>query len=128
MAESFSSRWWYGIILIVVSPVIYVAQWLVLKAVVPPSEDAPFQFVTGWLVIFLTWWLSVGAVLVFVVCLFMDARAVRSGDLDWKPNQYLYGLVGLPHLIALLVPFAYAISIPIGFFYLYRRHQHVGIP
>ena len=136
MTTSFSSRWWYGIATTLVLLLFVWVAWAGVKlttAVVPgtdPSQLAPqgiesLLFLLGTLVFVVITWASAP---IFSISLFMDARVVHRGNLDWQPNQYLYGLIGLLHLGALFTVVVYAVSVPVALFYLYRRHRYVGIP
>ena len=82
------------------------------------------------------------------ICLFMDARAVKSGDFDWKPNQYAYGILGFSgNLTTSYIGFSstnvtilgfnldwalqfrqFAVLIPFitCIFYLFQRYRYVG--
>jgi hypothetical protein len=136
MTESFSSRWWYGIAATLVLLLLVWVAWAGVRlttAVVPgtdPSQLVPhgiesLVFLLGTFVSVVATWASAP---IFTISLFMDARRVRQSNLDWRPNQYLYGLVGLVHLGALFTVVVYAVTMPVALFYLYRRHQYVGTP
>ncbi|WP_435078183.1 hypothetical protein [Halococcus sp. AFM35] len=136
MTESFSSRWWYGIAATLVLLVFVWVGWAGVRlttTVVPgtdPGQLVPhgiesLVFLLGTVVFVAATWAS-GPI--FTISLFMDARRVRQSNLDWRPNQYLYGLVGLVHLGALFTVVVYAVTMPAALFYLYRRHRYVGTP
>ncbi|WP_256685574.1 hypothetical protein [Halococcus qingdaonensis] len=136
MTESFSSRWWYGIAATLVLLLLGWIGWAGVRlttTIVPetdPSQLAPHGIeslvvLLGTFVFVVATWTSAP---IFTISLFMDARAVGRGDFEWRPNQYLYGLVGLLHLGALFTVVVYAVTMPVALFYLYRRHRHVGTP
>lgn len=136
MSEKFSSRWWYGVAATVVLLLLVWIAWAGVRlttATVPgtdPTQLVPrgvgsLVFLLGTFVTVVATWASAP---IFTISLFMDARAIRRSDFDWRPNQYLYGGIGLIHLGALFTVVVYAVTMPVALFYLYRRHQHIGIP
>ena len=82
------------------------------------------------------------------VCLFMDARALRNGDFEWKPNPYAYGILGLSGYLATsnlglsstkvevfgftfdwgieIRQFAIFLPVIACLFYLFQRYRYVG--
>ncbi len=67
--------------------------------------------------------LTFALVVTFPIALYLDARAITDADIDWAPDPLLYGLLGVLQLI--VTPL---IGIIIAIYYLYRRHQTVGVP
>ena len=133
------SRWWYWILAYPLAAVLSVPVMLFLLAV----ATAPFLLsgvqgpspgpATGWVAIAilvivtgLVVLLALPLVVVFVllpVALFFDARAVTAAAGEWQPDPYVYGLVALLQFV--LSPI---VGFVIAVYYLYRRHQAVGIP
>ena len=60
----------------------------------------------------------------FPVAVYVDARAVREADAGWNPDPALYGAVALAGVLAT----AFTVSVPMAIYYLYRRHEAVGVP
>jgi len=62
---------------------------------------------------------------VLPVALYVDASAVAAApDVDWEPEAVLYGLVAL---VGLLVS-GNLVGVVLAAYYLYRRHETVGVP
>lgn len=61
----------------------------------------------------------------FPVGIYFDADAVSDlEDVDWEPDPVVYGLVALA---AVLVT-NFLLSVPVALYYLYRRHEALGVP
>lgn len=140
--DAVDSRWWYWIaaypiVLLLVIPVAVVGLilFIVPVAVVGPGADpgpgagAGFGailvlvalLVVGLLVIIGL--LSFALIVMLPVALYLDARAVAAADVDWQPDPFLYGLLGILQLFVTPV-----IGIVVAAYYLYKRHVHVGVP
>ena len=57
------------------------------------------------------------------VALYMDARQVAQADLDWEPDPTLYGILGLLQFFVTPI-----VGFFVSLYYLYRRHEHLGVP
>ena len=126
---SVESRWWYWIAAV---PVYFA-----------------FSLVFGGLlfgVVFLGFWIDVGLAVsglfvfavaafflalpglllsvLFPVAVYVDARAVSEADVGWTPDPTLYGVVALAGVLVT----AFTVSVPMALYYLYRRHEAVGVP
>ena len=140
--DSTISHWWYGVALQPVTILLFVGLFALVGTGVLQTAEAFSDAVKLLLLVVV----SVPLIIVviggfiggplFPVALFMDARAVRRADLEWKPNPYLYAVLGLTQLVALagsrFVPFdrriLFLAAFTIAVVYLYRRHMHVGVP
>ena len=60
----------------------------------------------------------------FPVAVYVDARAVSEAEVGWHPDPVLYGLVALAGVLMT----AFTVSVPMALYYLYRRHETVGVP
>lgn len=122
-----SSSWWYGVALVPILLGLVWVSWAGLEVTgfSSPGNSGAFPFALISIALVITTWVTAP---VFALCLFLDARAIRSNSLDWEPNHYLYGIIGFVHLGALFSVVVYALTIPAGLFYLYQRHQYIGIP
>ncbi|NIB98078.1 hypothetical protein [Halobacterium sp. R2-5] len=60
--------------------------------------------------------------LLFPLAIYLDADAVAATGGEWEPDAVLYGLIGLVGV------FAQPVQVPVGVYYLYRRHQATGVP
>lgn len=107
------SRWWYGV-------------------VIPPALSILGQI---GLVRGAVWALFVfGSILlvpVFALSLFLDARAIARSERNWKPNPFVWGVLGLGPLVPLLLGelsyLSATVMVPLALLYLYRRNHHVGL-
>lgn len=135
--DAVDSRWWYWIAAYVVVsllfvPFVIVAGIAVAAPVFVVGPDTgyliggPVALVLGLVAAVLVFGFALLALSVFLllpVALYVDARHVARADLDWKPDPVLYGVLGLLQLLVTpLVGFFVAV------YYLYRRHEHVGVP
>jgi len=68
----------------------------------------------------------------FPLALFLDVRAARVSNIDWRPNPYLYATLGLFQLaepLAHIVPFPFhrfiaaALASAVAAYYLYQRYH-----
>jgi hypothetical protein len=60
----------------------------------------------------------------FPVATYVDARAVAETGGEWTPDPVVWSLAAL----ASVVLTAYAVSVLVSLYYLYRRHETVGTP
>ena len=60
----------------------------------------------------------------FPLAVYVDARAVSEADVGWNPDPLLYGVVALAGVLVT----AFTVSVPLALYYLYRRHDAVGVP
>ncbi|WP_232686736.1 hypothetical protein [Halobacterium zhouii] len=133
------SRWWY---LVLAVPVFY-ALATVLSFVVgfvafvatlvgvtggvgggPGSSELAVGFGVVGIVGLVLLVVLVGLVLslAFPIALYFDAEALADADTTWQPDPALYGLLGLASVVA------QPLQIPLGVYYLYKRHEAVGVP
>lgn len=61
--------------------------------------------------------------LMLPVALYVDASEITASEAEWAPDPILYGLVGLLNFLA-----APVVGIIVAIYYLYRRHERVGVP
>ncbi|MCG1004330.1 MULTISPECIES: hypothetical protein [Halobacterium] len=60
--------------------------------------------------------------LVFPFAIYYDASAVADAPGSWNPDPELYGILGLAGLVA------QPLQVPLAVYYLYKRHESVGVP
>lgn len=134
--DAVDSRWWYWIAAYLVVAVLFVPfvavaafAFLVPTIVVGPGSGpavgAPIA-VAALLFAFLVFVFVVAAFVVSVllpVALYMDARRVAQADLDWEPDPVVYGALGLLQFV--VTPL---VGLVVALYYLYQRHEHVGVP
>lgn len=123
------SRWWWYIVLLLICHL--------LLAIPFPSDDLiDWYTIVSLFVVYLTGFPLLG------ICLFIDAQKVRASEINWHPNPYLYGILGLAHYSPFMerwVPEAiiessapeaiiYVPVIIVSTFYLFQRFRHVGFP
>jgi len=133
-----NSRWWYWIVaypvvtflfipLILIFGVIGLAPFVVISPDPQPQPLLAVVFgIIGLIMVLLILVLIFASLAVLVmlpVALYMDSRAVSRADYEWKPEPLLYGVLGV--LQFLVTPL---IGLIVALYYLYRRHEHVGIP
>ena len=130
------SRWWYWIAAypvatLLVLPVIIIIGLIALAPALAIGADPAPAPVIGWAIIlvfaaFLLFGLLVGMLVVFVmlpIALFFDARAVQEADVEWNPDPIVYALVTL--LQFFVTPL---VGLVVSLYYLYRRHEVLGVP
>lgn len=134
--DAVDSRWWYWIVAYLVATVLFVPLVvLAVLAVVAPvfiagpgtgsTIGAPLGllFVLFALIAFGVAVLALVVAVMLPVALYLDARQVARAAVDWNPDPVVYGVLGLlQFLVTPLVGFLVAL------YYLYRRHEHVGVP
>lgn len=62
--------------------------------------------------------------LLLPVALYLDSEAVGRAGVGWEPDPVLYAIAGVVGLFAQGLPIQPAVAL----YYLYRRHEHVGVP
>ncbi|MFU1781337.1 hypothetical protein ACM16X_08145 [Haloarcula japonica] len=67
-------------------------------------------------------WAGVLFSLLLTVGLFLDSRQLRRTDRDWSPTP-LYALAGIAHAVGTTLFAAFAVSVPVIGYYLYRRRE-----
>lgn len=132
------SRWWYWIVAYPVVTLLFVPLALILGTiglapyivVSPDPLPQPLLGVAfgllGLVVGVLLLILVLGSLAVFVmfpVALYMDSRAVSMAEYEWKPDPLLYGILGVVQFI--VTPL---VGLIVALYYLYQRHEHVGVP
>ncbi len=123
------SRWWYWIAVV---PIYFAVSFLLgglAFAVVFLGfwVDAGVAVSGAFLFALAAFFLALpGLVLsvLFPVAVYVDARAVSESGADWHPDPALYGLVALAGVLVT----AFTVSVPLALYYLYRRHEAVGVP
>ena len=61
--------------------------------------------------------------MIALVCLLGDVRALRRAP-EWSPS-ITRPLVGIVHLAGVVLPAAFALSVPLLSYYLYGRHKRI---
>lgn len=105
------SRWWYL--------VAGIAVWAIVSTVLLVTTIV--LGAGGSLLV----WLSYGSIALLVllpVGLYMDGRRVAEAPIAWDPDVTLYVVGGI---VGILAP---VVSVAVAGNYLYRRHEHVGVP
>lgn len=130
------SRWWYWIVAYPVVALLIIPAILVLGGValapffaISPDPQPAVGVVVGLLgiaialLLLVTLLASLAVFVVFPVALYMDARVVSKADYEWKPDPVVYGLLGVLQFV--VTPL---IGLLVALYYLFRRHEHLGVP
>lgn len=132
------SRWWYWIAayplymllmipLAIFALLIFAPLGLVaMPAQADPGVMAPLAMITVVVLFGAMMLYALGGLILTVmlpIALYVDANEITESNLSWEPDPILYGLLGLVNFLA-----APLIGIGVALYYLYKRHQHVGIP
>lgn len=130
------SRWWYWIVayplslLLFIPLVVIVAVMGVAVVVIGTGEMHPAiipLFVLAILVggmMFLAVTLTILVIFVLLpLALYLDARAIRQTDVDWDPDPVVYALLAALQFVVTPV-----IGLVVALYYLYRRHEVIGVP
>ncbi|WP_327050676.1 hypothetical protein [Halomicrococcus gelatinilyticus] len=126
------SRWWY---VVAATPVVFVVTWVfgiwfvaglflgVGFGFVEPGVVAPLAVVA---ILFgmLVGLLVTVMLFLFPIAIYLDAEAVTRADVDWNPDSVLYGLAAAVSAVAT----GFSLSVPVALYYLWQRHEHVGVP
>lgn len=133
-----TSRWWYWIAaypiytllmipLAIFSLLVFAPLGLVaVPAETDPGAVAPIAVITVIVLFGALMLYALGGLILTVMLpigLYMDADAIATSDIRWDPDPILYGLLGLVNFLA-----APIIGIVVALYYLYKRHQYIGIP
>ncbi|WP_336024389.1 hypothetical protein [Halobellus salinisoli] len=129
------SRWYYGVALTVATYAVILVSAPIVLTLIGVQENAAFLYETvpafaALLPFVLVLALILGVVLIpmFSLSLYLDALAVGESDVEWEPNRTLWAVVGVVHLLNVLLPMIWILSVPAGGYYLWRRHDRVGRP
>lgn len=130
------SRWWYLIVAYPVVTLLIIPAMLVLGgiafapfAVISPDPQPGIGVVIGLLgivfalLLLVTLFASLAIFVMFPVALYMDARIVSKANYEWKPDPLVYGLLGVAQFV--VTPF---IGLLVALYYLFQRHEHLGVP
>ncbi|NHN46126.1 hypothetical protein G9464_00745 [Halostella sp. JP-L12] len=131
------SNWWYVVAIVplfglfVTAFVGWMIAWALLgagefgPAAMPmPGGGMPFAFAPMLLGMLLFGTAGTLLTAAYPVALYLDAGAVADAGVGWDPDPVLYALVGVVGALST----AFAFAVPLSAYYLYRRHQHVGVP
>ena len=115
------SRWWYWIVLTPFYAMSVLLFGFGLTATVLLGESTDFAvFLPAFLALGL---LSIGFGVAFPLSLYKDALTIEENNRGWNPSGVLYGSAG-----AVAVVTGFLLTIPLALYYLYRRHEQVGVP
>jgi len=141
------SRWWYWI---VAAPAVFAfwvvtVAWVALAiwvesdiAVWAPGNDPVTQSASISLTVFGVPLVVLVAILPLAV--FQDTRAIDCASVEWSPPGSIYALLSLCSWlvgVAMRLLFVYlsiaiiagsATSVVVALYYLWQRHEHVGVP
>jgi len=120
-------RWiWYGLAaLFVLPPGCTALSRLSMELFISSgsaSEGSLGTFLGAFALTVLTSWAGVLFSLLLTVGLFLDSRHRRRTDGGWQPTP-LYALAGIVHGVGTSLLAAFAVSVPVVGYYLYRRRR-----
>lgn len=134
--DAVNSRWWYWIAAYLVATVVFIPLLVIamLSFMVPvmvvgpgqgPGMSMPIRLfmLLFMLLVFGVLVLSFVVFVMLPVALYMDARQVSRAEIDWEPDPVLYGVLGLLQFIVTPI-----VGIVVALYYLYKRHEEVGVP
>ncbi|MFD1598778.1 hypothetical protein [Halobellus rarus] len=129
------SRWYYGVALTIAAYAVVLVSAPIVGASIGVQENAAFLYETvpalaALLPFALVLALVLGVLLipVFSLSLYLDARAVDESDVDWHPDRRVWTAVAVVHVLNVLLPLLWLVSVPAGGYYLWQRHHRVGRP
>jgi hypothetical protein len=119
------SSWWFGVILFPVVPALSLLSGAASRTFIAASEAdlnvgvGVASFILG----VISFWGGILVGVIVLVCLLGDVRALRRAP-EWSP-RITWPLVGIVHLAGVVLPAAFALSVPLLSYYLYGRRERI---
>jgi hypothetical protein len=124
------SSWWYGIALfpfVLLSNVLSGFSSRTFIAASSGTGDPNVGVaIASFALSVVAFWGGIFLGLLVLGCVLADVRALRA-DGTWSPSP-AWGLAGVANLVGVVFPVALVVSIPALSYYLYRRHERLGVP
>jgi len=121
------SRWWFGVILFPVVPLLSLLSGIGSRAFIAVSTSAGEPNVgvgiASFLLTVISFWGGILIALVVLLCLLADIRVLRR-DQTWSPH-IAWALAGIVHFAGTVFSMLFVLSVPALSYYLYRRHERV---
>ena len=122
------SSWWFGVILFPVVPALSLLSGAASRTFVAASgSEADLNVgvgVASFILGALSFWGALLVGVIVLVCLLGDVRALGRAP-EWSPS-IAWPLVGIVHLAGVVLPAAFALSVPLLSYYLYGRHERTS--
>ena len=121
------SSWWFGVVLFPVVPVLSLLSGAASRMFIAASaSEADLNVgvgVASFILGVISFWGGILVGVIVLVCLLGDVRALRRTP-EWSPS-ITWPLVGIVHLAGVVLPAAFALSVPLLSYYLYGRHKRI---
>lgn len=134
--EPIASRWWYWIAAYPLAALLSIPlSFVLILAIVGPlvllgNEPAPgvtvgvlLVVLLGIVVVSLFLVILIGIFVALPIAIYFDARVIAAAGRDWSPDPVIYAV-----LAALQFVVTPLIGLIVALYYLYRRHEEVGVP
>jgi hypothetical protein len=122
------SSWWFGVVLFPVVPALSLLSGAASRTFIAASaSEADLNVgvgVVSFILGVISFWVGRLVGVIVLVCLLGDIRALRRAP-GWSPS-IAWPLVGTVHLAGVVLPAAFALSIPLLSYYLYGRRRRVS--
>ncbi|MBB6646550.1 hypothetical protein [Halobellus ruber] len=120
--------WWFGVVLCPVVPALSLLSGAASRTFVAVSGSGAdlnvgvgvASFILG----VISFWGGILVGVIVLVCLLGDVRALRRAP-GWSPS-IAWPLAGIVHLAGVVLPAAFALSVPLLSYYLYGRREHIS--
>lgn len=117
------SRWWFGAVAYLLFSLFatFLALPLFLVVVLGGyGYGASFTIVAMFSTLVAL--LGVAVAVLLPVSIYMDGQAILESNADWQPDVTLLTILGVVGVLAS------PLGLGVAAYYLYKRHEHVGIP
>ena len=120
------SSWWFGVVLFPVVPVLSLLSGAASRTFISAAaSEADLNVgVASFVLGVISFWGALLVGVIVLVCLLGDVRALRRAP-EWSPS-IAWPLVGIVHLAGVVLPAAFALSVPLLSYYLYGRRERIS--
>lgn len=133
--DPIDSRWWYWVaavplyVVVSIVAIVVVAVTLGVGALIDIGGGmglgSLFAVLVSITVVGIVGLGGLALLVLFPLGIYKDAREIAAAEtIEWSPDPLLYALVA----VASIVFTVYLLSLAVSLYYLYRRHQAIGIP
>lgn len=122
------SPWWFGVVLFPVVPVLSLLSGAASRTFIAASaSEADLNVgvgVASFILGVISFWGGILVGVIVLVSLLGDIRVLRRAP-EWSPS-IAWPLVGIVHLAGVVLPAAFALSVPLLSYYLYGRRERIS--